>query len=180
MSKIKNRNPVAKVVTKIRNQVIKPKKGKGSFIRNKMGETGTRGMDTNQVSFTENQIIEDGAAGVAPANNVGSGNIAGVGVGPKGEPGIQPGTKTNPLRRKKLKEEVFAGNKVFEVDPTYFHKCRLGKRKHANYKFYVGEDDVGKEIREYGNSNPKKPIIIKDKNTGSMQFLRYGGNINAH
>ena len=28
--------------------------------------------------------------GGAPANNVGSGNIAGVGVGPAGEPGVKP------------------------------------------------------------------------------------------
>ena len=35
------------------------------------------------------KILEDGEGG-APANNVGSGNIAGVGVGPAGEPGVKP------------------------------------------------------------------------------------------
>jgi hypothetical protein len=40
------------------------------------------------------KIKEDGGAagmmGSAPANNAGSGNIAGIGVGPAGEPGVQP------------------------------------------------------------------------------------------
>lgn len=39
------------------------------------------------------KIKEDGAAGMmgsAPTNNAGSGNIAGIGVGPAGEPGVQP------------------------------------------------------------------------------------------
>ena len=41
-------------------------------------------------------LEEDGAAagvggGSMPANNVGTGNIAGVGVGPQGEPGVSPG-----------------------------------------------------------------------------------------
>jgi len=33
---------------------------------------------------------DGGAAGAVAANNVGSGNIAGVGVGPAGEPGVMP------------------------------------------------------------------------------------------
>lgn len=39
------------------------------------------------------KIKEDGAAGMsasAPTNNAGGGNIAGIGVGPAGEPGVQP------------------------------------------------------------------------------------------
>ena len=61
----------------------------------------------------------------------------------------------------------------------------MGKKKHANYKYYVGEDDIGNQIREYGNSNPDNPIVLRDKSTGGMVFLRYGkklygGNINAH
>jgi len=39
------------------------------------------------------------AAGGVPANNVGGGHIAGLGVGPKGEPGVQ-------LPRKKKKEKL--------------------------------------------------------------------------
>jgi predicted RNA binding protein YcfA (HicA-like mRNA interferase family) len=35
-----------------------------------------------------------GMVGTAPANNVGDGNIAGLGVGTQGEPGIKKGKKT--------------------------------------------------------------------------------------
>ena len=54
------------------------------------------------------KIKEDGAAammGSPPANNVGGGAIAGVGVGPAGEPGVQPKDKITGqgfgLRKKK-------------------------------------------------------------------------------
>jgi hypothetical protein len=36
---------------------------------------------------TEKKLEEDGV--VAPTNNVGGGSIAGVGVGPQGEPGVK-------------------------------------------------------------------------------------------
>jgi hypothetical protein len=54
-------------------------------------------------------LDEDGAAagiGSAPANNVGGGAIAGVGVGPQGEPGVSKKRKSPvitalPLTRKR-------------------------------------------------------------------------------
>lgn len=57
----------------------------------------------------------------APANNVGSGNIAGVGVGPDGEPGIKktkyqkknekeaPDPIMSPIRRRKSFREFMKG-----------------------------------------------------------------------
>lgn len=43
------------------------------------------------------ELTEEGAMiGGAPTNNVGSGNIAGLGIGPQGEPGV------NPKRKKKV------------------------------------------------------------------------------
>ena len=47
----------------------------------------------------------------APANAVGGGNIAGVGVGPDGEPGVNPKTKKD------------------EKDPLMFGKYKTFKRK---------------------------------------------------
>lgn len=40
-------------------------------------------------------VKEDGAAGMggAPANNAGGGNIAGIGIGKQGEPGVSPKKK---------------------------------------------------------------------------------------
>lgn len=53
------------------------------------------------------KIEEDGEGGgtpaaAVPANNAGSGNIAGLGVGPKGEPGVD----LRPRKKKKLTEKV--------------------------------------------------------------------------
>lgn len=101
----------------------------------------------------------------APANAAGDGGVAGVGVGAQGEPGV-PGPM---ITRKK-----FAGHDVFEVPTEWFLKARLGKRKHANYKTYVGEDQIGQDIRAYGNADYARPIIVQDAATGCMQYLRYG------
>lgn len=44
-------------------------------------------------------IAEDAPAALVPANNVGSGNIAGVGVGPAGEPGFTPQRKRRKVKK---------------------------------------------------------------------------------
>ena len=93
-------------------------------------------------------------------NTVGSGSIAGT----TGDPPV--GSKVM-MRR-------FAKNDVFVVDTERYLKARLGKRKYLKYETYVGNDDVGNAIREYGRKFPKKPIILQDDKTGAMIFLRYG------
>jgi hypothetical protein len=94
------------------------------------------------------------------ANNVGGGNIAGT----TGDP--PKGSKTM-LRR-------FANNDVFVVDQERYLKARLGKRKYLKYENYVGIDEVGEDIRQYGRKYPNKPIILQCERTGAMTFLRYG------
>lgn len=96
------------------------------------------------------------------ANVVGSGNIAGT----TGDP--PKGSKTM-LRR-------FAGNDVFVVDQDRYMKAKFGKRKYLKYEMYVGNDDIGDEIRQYGRKYPNKPIILQCEKTGAMTFLRYGKN----
>ena len=68
----------------------------------------------------------------------------------------------------------FAKNDVFVVDTERFNKARTGKKKYLKYEKYVGSDEVGNAIRDYGRKYPKKPIILQDEKTGSMIFLRYG------
>lgn len=102
----------------------------------------------------------------AAAMSAGSGAVAGIGIGPQGEPGISHSTM---LKRKK-----FAGMDVFEVNADWFHKARLGKRKHARYEHYVGTDEIGQAIRAYANEDYSRPIIIQDERTGAMCYLRYG------
>jgi hypothetical protein len=108
-------------------------------------------MKTSNNNFNEDVV----------ANAVGGGNIAGLGIGSQGEPGM--------LRRKK-----FAGNEVFTIDAEKFNKCRMGKYRYHKYESYVGNDEVGNQIREYGIKNPGKAIVVEDEKTGAMMFLRYG------
>ena len=63
---------------------------------------------------------------------------------------------------------------MFDVNPTHFELCRMGKRKYLRYEKYVGNDDTGESIRQYGRNNPKAPIILKNSQTGAMLYLRYG------
>lgn len=109
----------------------------------------------------EKHISED-----VPTVSAGSGSVAGIGIGAQGEPGSP---KRSLIRRSK-----FAGHEVFEVDGDVYHQSRLGKSKHHRYAKYVGEDEVGSEIRQYGRENPGKPIILKHNVSGALQFLKYG------
>jgi len=110
--------------------------------------------------FTKKLLKEE-----APVNAVGGGNIAGTGddapVGKKAQMAL--------VRRAK-----FANNDVFVVDTERFNKARLGKKKYLKYETYVGNDEIGNEIRQFGRKYPKKPIILQDDKTGAMIFLRYG------
>ena len=63
-------------------------------------------------------------------------------------------------------------------DPQKYWDSRLGKSRYSRYEKYVGNDAIGEAIREYGLSNPKAPIILKNSKTGAMLYLKYG-NSNA-
>ena len=155
----------------------------------------------------------------APANAAGSGNVAGLGVGPQGEPPGPQNILTKLIRRKKLEQEEtwsknykksidcsnpkgfsqkahcagrkarqagketksepiteasFAGNQVFVVPSEYYHNCKMGKSRYHRYEKYVGNDEIGETIRQYGRKNKRKPIIVQDEKTGAMTYLRYG------
>jgi hypothetical protein len=107
----------------------------------------------------------------APVNNVGSGNIAGVGVGPKGEPGRNPSLM--PMVRR---SRDFAGKAVFSVPPKLYDEARLEKRKYQRWTKYLEENSYDElaPIREYANANPAMPIIIENEKTGAMCYVKYG------
>lgn len=79
-------------------------------------------------------------------------------------------------KKESITEATFAGHEVFVVPSEYYHKCRMGKHRHHRYEKYVGNDEIGETIRQYGRKNHKKPIIVQDEKTGAMTYLRYGGN----
>ena len=132
----------------------------------------------------------------APTVNVGGGDIAGVGV-PKegkpanwGEPGVSP--RHQPKKNKTpstqsvvmslvrrappaiVAEDTFAGASVFEVSSSTFHNAKMEKRKGKHWRTYLDECDELTEIREYANRHPNKPIILKNRVTSEMTYVRYG------
>jgi len=134
----------------------------------------------------KNHMKED-----APVNNVGGGAIAGAGVGQMGEPGVSTKAQrkhsrggTTPtsvilgmLRRKApnpLAEETFAGAVVFEVSSSTFHNAKMEKRKGKHWRTYLDEYEELTKIREDANRKPGKPIVLRNRTTTEMVFVRYG------
>jgi len=114
-------------------------------------------FDSATLKKFEDVLYED-----SPTTAMGGGNIAVRGI---------------PLLKKPPKGLVmkrFGGIDVFAIDPTYFQKSRLGKKKYTRYSGYVGEDEAGEYIRAFARKYPKKPIIVMDSQTGCMQYLRHG------
>jgi len=114
-------------------------------------------FDSRTLKKFENILIED-----TPTTNMGSGNLATRGI---------PLLKKPP---KGLVMKKFGGIDVFAIDPTYFQKSRLGKKKYTRYSGYVGENEAGEYIRAFARKYSKKPIIVMDSSTGCMQYLRHG------
>ena len=117
----------------------------------------------------------------------GGGAIAGLGVGPQGEPGVSKKNQKkhqsqnlNMFRRgqpaalQEAKMGKFAGHDTFIVSSSMYHSAKNEKKKGKHWKNYIGEDEHGMQIREYANKNHKKPIILQDENTGAMCYARYG------
>ena len=80
-------------------------------------------FDSKTLKKFENVLVEEDA----PTTNMGSGNIATRGI---------------PLLKKPPKGMVmkkFGGIDVFAIDPTYFQKSRLGKKKYTRYSVMLGK-----------------------------------------
>lgn len=132
------------------------------------------------------KVYEDGA----PTNSAGGGGIAGIGVGPQGEPGVHPRHQPKKNRTPSHKsvvmamvkrappnmvaENTFAGAVVFEVSSNTFHNAKMEKRKGKHWRTYLDECDELSEIREYANKHPKRPIVLQNRNTNEMVYVRYG------
>lgn len=101
----------------------------------------------------------------APVNNVGSGNVAGLGVGAKGEPG-----RGGPM----IRRGKFAGHETFIVPSKIYHGIRNSKKQFKHWESYLGGDDHTQAIREFANKYPRKAVVIEDEVTGAMTFCRYG------
>lgn len=130
----------------------------------------------------------------APVNNVGGGEIAGAGVGAKGEPGVpkkvQKKRVSNMLRRKVptlAEHEVldisqpkpvmgkFAGEPTFIVPHATFLGAKTSKKDRGWWSKYIdGEDHHVQHIRDYANKNPKKTVYLECERTGAIYCARHG------
>jgi hypothetical protein len=131
--------------------------------------------DHPNVEFHAHHVLPDGTTRKfiskpkleedAPANAAGGGAIAGIGVGPQGEPGVQPGTQKNilarMLRRKRLieGEELIPGyevkHNILDVDDahhyTIHHKGKkVGEARLSHTKKHVVDIEIDKEHRRKG------------------------------
>lgn len=106
----------------------------------------------------------------APANAAGTGAVAGLGVGPQGEPGVN-------LQKRKKHEPIdkFAGADVFETDGDKVWSSRFGKNRYHRYSKYVGDDDMGESIRQHGRDRKTGDIVLRDQKTAVMTYLRRRG-----
>lgn len=66
----------------------------------------------------------------------------------------------------------FANNTVFDVPGDKYHQCVKGKFRYHRYDKYVGNDDVGEAIRQFGRNNPGAGILVRDQDTGAMSYLK--------
>lgn len=87
------------------------------------------------------------------------------------------GLDNNPPVRKKQPDDKFAGHPVFDVSSDIYHGSNPMKKKWERWnKFVPLSDDVAivtETLREYAINNPKDAIILRDKNTGLMRFIKH-------
>ncbi|HIB85471.1 MAG TPA: hypothetical protein EYO59_12990 [Chromatiaceae bacterium] len=119
-------------------------------------------------SFKE--LIENFIAEDSPVNSVGGGSIAGIGVGPDGEPGF----RRAPLLRRKKRRKKFANYEVFVVNSKDYLNCLTAKNNSDRYSKFIHHEETAKKISEYAENNPGAPIIVEDESTGAMTYLKLG------
>ena len=106
------------------------------------------------------QINAAGPVASADANG-----LAGVGDNP-------PVRK--PLRPKRKPDDHFAGHPVFDMDPPEVGNFMKGPR--ARRELWGARLDMGKEpnttLRTFSHRNPRKPILIRNRWTKEMTFLK--------
>ncbi len=64
---------------------------------------------------------------------------------------------------------------TFDVDFDKVWKSRLGKHPRHRYSKYIGEDEVGQQIRDYCKKNLKRTIALRNTKDGQILFLKYNG-----
>ena len=66
------------------------------------------------------------------------------------------------------------GTPIFQFTPDVYDMCKWGREKYQRWNKVVGESNGVEKIKEYGKKNPTAPIIVQNKQSGEMQYLRFG------
>lgn len=118
-------------------------------------------------------FVSEDIGGAVAANNAGGGQIAGIGVGPQGEPGGSAqvmGKKKKPFRRS---SPVLENVRIFDATPEKFHSVRYDRRKHPRMNDYMGTDQLGESIKTFARENPDSAILLRNSNTREIFYLKY-------
>lgn len=130
------------------------------------GEEATDELDKRYRKDTPGEEIDEDA----PTNAVGGGMSPHFG----GEGSVQG---KDPLLLKKKKRKKFAGAEVFELNSDEYHQCMNGRKKYERWSRKMNMEDIdNQEIRNYAHKNPGRAIVIQDKTTGIMTYLKHGEN----
>ena len=79
------------------------------------------------------------------------------------------------IEKKKKKRKKFAGEEVFELNSDEYHQCMNGRKKFERWSRKMNMEDIdNQEIRSFAHKNPGSAIIIQDKTTGIMAYLKHG------
>lgn len=105
-------------------------------------------------------------------NTAGGGAVAGLGIGPQGEPGRS--AQMMPMAKR---GKPFMGVETYIVPSRVFNQIREAKKKGKHWRKFLDEDDAYHHIRMEAKKNKKGAIIIEDENTGALCFVKYGSNV---
>jgi hypothetical protein len=72
-----------------------------------------------------------------------------------------------------FKTGKFAGHDVIEVDSDTYIKCKFGKRPYAKWDGYIEDEALRTFVQK--RYNTKKSLIVADKDSGAMTFLKHKG-----
>jgi len=111
---------------------------------------------TIELTFKQFMKLNEEPVSSAASNVTGGGEVGG----------------TDTMAAPTVPMHMFANCAVFDVCKDRYHKCIQGKKQYDKYENYVGNDEIGEAIRQYGRKYPNKSIIVREKDTHAMVFLR--------
>lgn len=103
-------------------------------------------------------------------NSSSGGGLAGVNADPI--PPVPPRRK--PVRRK-IKPGSFAGMSMFDVSDDEYTNVMVGRMPYERWARRLNMKKAGNAaIKTFAHRNPGVPIVVRNKKTGAMSFLRHG------